>query len=324
MEPLEKSVFATVAYYSAGLGVPVTASQIHQRLIPSAPLAKPVMCPSLGDVVAALDRLRARGLLGCHSGFYTISTEPSAVDAYVEREKITAQKWREMLRFARWLQVVPFVSALFASGSLALNAAREGSDWDVFVIARAGRLYTARLFLLATAAIMGRLRTKNHAVSADRFCFNHFITTDGLKLRSRGLYVAHTIALLVPIADPRGYAGRLRDANRWMGDFIVGHGESEYIRRSVKPSLMRTAIRRFGEGALGSPLGTMLEWIARQWQQRRILSDPATHRAGARILADDKELELHPRPFEPIALARFTAACSHRVPELAVPLQGRR
>lgn len=316
MEAVERSVTATVAYYSVGLRVPITAYDAWHRLIPSARLAKPSSLPTLGTVVTALDNLVARGILTADSGFYLLPRTPSLVPVLIDREKISAQKWRCMLRFARWFQGVPFMEAIFVSGSLALNASGPESDWDVFVVVRARRLYMARLFLLMSAWLMGRLRTKRHHRAPDTFCFNHFVTTDGLKLRHQSLYVAHTLASLVPVHDPRNYLMRMHQANHWTELYVRRSGDDRWTRRSVRYSGLLTLVRGCGEWVVSGWLGNVLEYVVRRWMQNRIFRDPVTCARGGRITADDHELEFHPRSFEAIALTRYNEAIARILPGL--------
>lgn len=282
MDNTERSIWATQAYYAA-FEWPLTPLEIAERLIPASRIGGQDVQPSIGEIVARLS--------------------DQDFSRRIEQEKIWAQKWRRMRRKAWWLQAIPYVRGLYASGSLALGNMNEGSDWDVFVIAQAGHLYTARIGLTIAAWLMGALRTKHHRTAPDRFCFNHYVTTDGLAIRHRSLYTAHGLALLVPIIDRQQYLERLWRANYWIGDFRPMPTGAAFVRREVRYSPVLAGIRWIGE--------LLLSWAERplrRWQQRRIARTPATHARGGRVTASDRELEFHPRSFEATALARYTAA----------------
>lgn len=311
MNDLDRAIIATLAYYGS-FAWPLTLMDIRERLIPVSRLGGRDAPVSVSDILGRLDVLTAIGTVVHRSGMYALSGVPEDLDVRrIEQEKIWAQKWRQMLRRAWWLQAVPYVRALCASGSLALGNMSEQSDWDVFVIARAGRLYTARTGLLAIAWLMGALRTKGMRSASDRFCFNHYVTTDGMAIRHRSIYMAHGLAALVPVIDRGQYLERLWQANRWMGDCLSAPDRAEFIRRSVRPSRALGAIRWTAELILDTPVGALVERILRTWQQRRIARTPATHERGGRVIADDRELEFHPRSFETVALARYHAAIEH-------------
>jgi len=121
------------------------------------------------------------------------------------------------------------------------------------------------------------------------------------------LYIAHGISAFVPLVDPQGYLGKLRQANPWTAEYMTGDSGSQFVRREVRPSLVLHAFRTTLEILLDTPIGGRFESLMRRWQQRRIEREPATHAPGGRVVADDRELEFHPRSFEAVVLARYNA-----------------
>ena len=309
MDARERSVLATLAYYGA-LRRPLTLVELCRRLIPPLRLGgRDVLVPDLGGLTLVADELSAGGAIRCDAGLYTLAGASADLEAHRDgRQKESAQKWTRMLGAAFWLQAVPYVRMLAASGSLALASSSEGSDWDIFAVVHAGRLYTARLGLLAVAQMLGRLRTKRMKRAPDRFCFNHIITTDGLATRHRSIFTAHALAWLMPFYDPSGTAARVREANRWVTDFVAVPMDTEFRRRSVAPSRPLAVVRRAMEAVLDTFIGGILESAVRKWMQRRIAREPATHGKGGRVVADDRELEFHPHSFEAVALSRYNAS----------------
>jgi hypothetical protein len=307
MNDLDRSIIATLAYYGA-FDWPLTLVELREKLIPATRLGGSMHTQSASDVLERVDVLRKIGTVACEHGLYRLTPVPQGFgDQRIAQEKIWAQKWKRMLRRARWLQVVPFVRAICASGSLALGNMSEKSDWDMFIVARTERLYTARIGLLVSAWLMRSLRTKNATNASDTFCFNHYVTTGGLAIRHRSLYVAHGLAMLVPLHDPYRYTERLWQTNQWIGDAVPHPVRAEYARRMLRPSRILGFIRELVELMLWTPLGWALEYGVRTWQQRRIAREPATYAGGGRVVADGRELEFHPRSFEAVALARYNA-----------------
>ena len=306
VEALKNSILATVAYYDS-LDIALTPLEIFQLLINPKRWGEDFeKQPQLIDVINLFGELVSVNRLVSCNGYFMFPGRQDLYERRVEREKISAQKWKKLLRLAWWFQTIPFLQGIFASGSLALEGAGEKSDFDVLVIARAGRLYTCRLILSGLASLMGARRTWRDKVAPDKFCFNHYVTTDGLGIRHRSLYVAHGLAALVPVMD-RGYTRRLAQANEWVQDFLPPLADTEYVRRSVRPSRILSVVR----GILEVVLNAWPERLLRAWQQRRIARTPATHEKGGRIIADDRELEFHPRSFETTALARYHEALIH-------------
>ncbi len=305
MDGADRSILATLAYAAAS-DWPLTLAEVAERLIPSARVGAASAVPSLGDIAGRLDVLARAGTVKARGGLFAhADVSDTAFARRVACEKESVRKWRLMRSRARWLTAVPYIRALFASGSLAQGNTGPDSDWDVFVVAQAGRLYTARLFLVAATWSMGRLRTKHHATAPDRFCFNHYVTTDGLAIGHCSLYTAHGIASLVPVYDPQRMLGQFRAANEWITEYVSATSGGAFIGREVRESGILATARKMLEIMLDTPLGARIEHAARWWQQRRIAREPATSAPGGRVVADERELEFHPRSFEAVALARY-------------------
>jgi|GEM_PF-3703007 len=302
---LEEQVLATLAYYGA-LRWPLTVVELSERFIPLG-----AGKASMGQLVAMLEQLARDGQIRADSGLYVLGDTPVyIVENRVRREAESAHKWRMLLRWAWWLQMVPYVRMVAGSGSLAMGSSSAQSDWDVFVVAKAGRLYTARLGLLVIAGLLGRLRTKSMRVAPNRFCFNHIITTDGLAIRHRSLFTAHALAWLVPFYDPWKFAHRLCDANQWVYEYSSASIGEQFIRRAISTSRFLSAIRKCIEFVLNTFIGTWVERVLRSWMQKRIMANPETTAPGGRIVADNRELEFHPHSFEAVALSRYNATLS--------------
>ncbi len=306
MHPVDRSIIATLAF-AQPLGWPLTLMDIHERLVPAVRLgAKVGPRPRVVEIVRRLTTLTHGGTIIAQLGMYALADADSQVFAgRVDREKQCAQKWRRMRRYAWWLQAVPYVRALCASGSLALGNTGPDSDWDVLVIGRTGRLYTARAFLLIATRLMGRLRTKRDSVAPDKFCFNHYLTTEGLDIQHRSLYVAHALAMLIPLHDPDGWLERLRQVNRWTADWVPQSVGSVTVRREVRRSTLLQILRRLAERILDSRLGDHLEARLAAWQMSRIQAEPVTHERGGRVTADSREIEFHPRSAETAVLEAY-------------------
>lgn len=307
MESVDRPVLATLAYYGA-LRRPLTLVEIYERLIPSARFETPRPRAILGEIASRMDTLVAGGDVVTEYGLYALYGVPAGFgERFVQRQKESVQKYQRLLKYAWWLQAMPFVRTLAVSGSMALASTGRESDWDMFAIAQAGRLYTARAGLLLVTLMMGRLRTKRMRTAPDAFCFNHYITTDGLALRHRSIFTAHAMAWLIPVFDTRNTLRKLWQANQWIQDYSSQAGDIAFVRRSVKYSHTLNAVRRMMELALNTFVGSAIERVLRAWMQRRINRNPVTHERGGRIVADDCELEFHPRSFEAVALARYNA-----------------
>ncbi len=301
MDALERSILMELVY-SGAMHWQLTLSELHERL-----------GGNLGEIASRLDALVASGAVLLAHGLYSAGWRIADVATNlalnrIAQQKECTQKWKRMLRRAWWLQAVPYVRMLAASGSLALGNTDADSDWDMFVIVKSGRLYTARAGLLFAAWLMGRLRTKRMRTAPDKFCFNHIITTDGLAIRHRSIFTAHALAELIPMWDPYEYSKKLREANRWISDWVSLFGDKKLVRRAVKRSRILGAMRKCAEFILNTFIGWLAEKALSRWMKKRIAREPITHEHGGRIVADERELEFHPHSFEAVVLSRYNAA----------------
>src|SRR6185369_9650646 len=173
-------ILATLAYYD-GFEYPLTAFELYRYLInplrlrPHIESLEPI---GLKDIQESLEILLNKGTVIEELGFYSLKGRAGLSTKRLEREKISAQKWRLCLKRAYWLQAVPWIRGMFVSGSLALGTVSADSDFDILVLVEPGRLYLARLFLSGVASLIGARRTRFESVAPDKFCFNHYVTTD--------------------------------------------------------------------------------------------------------------------------------------------------
>lgn len=311
MISFRNAVLATLVYYDA-LGIPLTAVEVFRNLINAKrlePNVETVQDSTLHDVMQELEHLTKNGRVREVNGFYVMSDRSE--NWYVqhnEREKITAQKWKKLLRYAFWFQAVPYVRTLFVSGSLALNNSDVESDFDVLVITRAGRIYTCRLLLSALASFMLARRTRDDATAPDKFCFNHYITLADLTMKHQSMYTAHTYTHLIPIFDLRDMAAKFFRDNIWVNAYVFQAQPSlEFVRRSVHRNKFLQGIARGIEYILDTWVGGWVERAAARYQRRRIGHNPVTHSPHGRITYTDQELEFHPHSIERSIIDTYNA-----------------
>jgi len=306
---LRNSILATLTYYGL-FEMPLTMIEISKYLINPGRLTKlteGVGDIALHDVADEVDHLVKIGLVKEHNGFYAVT--PDMVRWYerrIEREKIAAQKWKKLLRIARWFQAVPYVQAVFVSGSLAVSSAGPKSDFDVLVVASSGRLYTCRVLLSLAASLFGARRTKDDKVAPDKFCFNHYITDSHLRIEHESLYNAQTYVNLRPIFSRGDIVDRFYQKNSWLNKFVYPFAaDRRAIRRSVEPSSLLRFVALVGEYFLDTALGDWIEAKLRSYQQERIRFNPVTYEPGGRTIFTDEQLEFHPHSAEAGLIERY-------------------
>lgn len=312
MPNIRNSILATLTYYGL-FEMPLTLLEIYKYLINPGRLAR--LTEGVGDILLSdvadeLEHLVGIGLIRERNGFYAITSEMDRwYDRRIEREKIAAQKWKKLLRIAGWFQAVPYLRAMFVSGSLAISSAGPKSDFDVLVVAASGRLYTCRILLSLAASLFMARRTKDDVVAPDKFCFNHYLADSHLRIEYQSLYNAQTYVNLRPILYQGEVIDRFYQQNPWLNKFVYTfHPFQRTIRRSVAPSRMLAIIAGAGESFLRGQIGDWIESKLKAYQQRRIKNNPVTYEPGGRTVFTDGQLEFHPRSAERSVIERYNAA----------------
>lgn len=290
---------------SPGVGMPT----LRDKEVPRSNLKELNLGITLGQVRQSLDDLVSIGHIGSKNGFYFLPGRDALYELRIEKEKIAAQKWKKFLRITKWFQAVPYLRAILASGSLAMNNTDHQSDFDVLAVARSGRLYTCRIFLSLAASLFGARRTRYEKSAPDKFCFNHYITDKNMNIRHESLYNAQTYANLKPVMVSNEIFSRFYTENIWLNKYIYNFKllwwSDHYNSLKVSSNVVLMGVRKIGEFILNFPLGDRIEDWAKKYQQKRIKKNPATYESGGRVVFNDNELEFHPRSFEAFVVDRY-------------------
>ncbi len=309
MTPLGNPILATLVYYDI-LDFPLTLLEINKYLIKPDRLSKGYVpeTVSLGQIEENLANIINIGLVSSKNGFYFLSGRDVLYELRIEREKIAAQKWNKFLRIAKWFQAVPYLRAILASGSLAINNTSNESDFDILSVVRSGRLYSCRIFLSLVASLFGARRTRYERVAPDKFCFNHYVTDGNMNIKHESLYNAQSYANLKPVLVEDNLVEKFYTANNWIGKYVLNLDFK--AQPKVQPQKICEVeplkfIAKFAEFILNSSLGDKIENWAKKYQQKRIKNNPATYESGGRVVFTDNELEFHPRSFEAFAIDKY-------------------
>lgn len=196
------------------------------------------------------------------------------------------------MRRSRLFRHIPFIEAALAAGSMALGNVRDSSDFDVLVVARPGRIFTARFFSILFFGARGWRRNKlsHDETAADKVCLNHFVTTEKMRLDPpHNVYWEELYGHLVPLYGATEAVNRFFAANDWMRKPRVYRDD---LRHQAKtPSRIGFWLER----TLAGRMGDRLERALKRFQVRRIergLKDLGGHKP--RIRYGDMELEFHP------------------------------
>src|SRR3990167_7832040 len=330
---LEQAVFDTLRFYSL-FEMPLTKVQIWRSLVvardDSGQRWHGHQAPSLQDVAETLSNsAMLKKKVGILWGYYWMRSavhkegpggeeEKQEAIRYVRqrltRHALAQQKWKIARRVGWWFDLVPLVRMVGGSGSLAWFNTSWSSDVDLFVVARRGRIWTARALLLLISQLSGRRRKYWDEISPDNICLNHYITEDALLMNRavRNLYMAQQYTAMVPLIGLDVF-GRWWEANQmWLRQYVI-YPERPLIksRLFIQERVWRQRIKELLENWLLELPGDLIERTLRWWQLRAIKKHEGRRgrlvndRLHDRVVLSEDELAFHPNTKVPLILRKY-------------------
>lgn len=220
--------------------------------------------------------------------YYFIGGKKAIVPEYFAKFLISAKRWQKVYRVLKIIRLAPFVKMIAVINSLSYNNSRQDSDIDILIVAKRGRLWTARAFMILLLEIIGQ--NKNQWYQAGKFCLG--FAFDGSRLNlSRIKYrddidFTYWLANLTPVYD-KGIYRDLIEQNQWLKRELPNWEEKKC---EVQSSKKLKTIEKILSGEFGDRLEN---WLAKI-QIKRIWQDPKNKRQGASVIADPRVMKLHP------------------------------
>lgn len=302
MNPLERSIVATIAYYD-GLSMPLRAEEVFEYLIhPSRLSAEEPPRAELSDVIRTLWGAGAGELtrfIGEKNGYYFLRGKDELVWTRQDRQKISAMKWKKVVRAIYLLRFVPFVRMVALAGSMSQDNAKETSDVDIFIVAAHGRIWTCRLLVTGVLSALGVRRSDRgqmtHELVTDKVCLNHYISDRSLMVPYYSMYTAQLYASFIPIIErSSGLFNDFQKANAWIKEYIFSYPrEKDHHLKKIGSHTSFSAVRIF-ERCIDACCGNMMEHWAMRMQKKRIAQHMPGHFRPGRVVTDDFQLEFHP------------------------------
>lgn len=303
---LERSIVRTVAFFDI-FDYPLTDTEVQKFLLTDGSgdtlldirecLASSLFCARVLEAQDGLYHVRGRGVI-----------------RMLRRERALSSygKHRRARRMVTLLAHVPFVRMIAVCNTLGLNAAREESDIDFFIIARAGHLWCARLLCAGIAHFLGIRPRRGH--ERDTVCLSFYAADTALDISSLqlpgwtpDLYLAYWITWCVPLYDD-GVFQEFFQAQTWLAACLPNSVVPHPIawRRVILAPVSR-AIKRIVEKLFSS---CVFERAARAFQLRIM---PFVIReqmnGGTGVVVSDSILKFHTADRRQEIKRRFMATC---------------
>lgn len=156
----------------------------------------------------------------------TLSTKKREVPSRFSRRILSAAKLEKTRNAIRYLYSIPSLSAVFVTGSLAMDNADENDDIDLMLVCQTKQLWLTRFqvtLLLETLSLRRKPETQHRDQSiSDKFCPNLYLDSSHLALSKarQNLYVAHELVQAKVLFDKANIRERLFDQNRWLYNYL--------------------------------------------------------------------------------------------------------
>ncbi|MBI2063946.1 MAG: nucleotidyltransferase domain-containing protein [Candidatus Yanofskybacteria bacterium] len=313
---LRHNILATLAYYDI-FDFPLKAEEIFARLINFKHIITGYRLPvtDYRTLQKELDLLILDRTINRSGNYYFLFGREYLIPLRLKRGEIAKRKWRIAKRAIRWLRFVPYLRAVFASGSLAMNNTDELSDLDVLVVVKHGRIWLARLLITAMLSVLHFRRRGRDKIAPDKICLNHYISDEAMLIPHQSIYNAQTYANLVPILASEMITKNFQKTNVWVLDY-VNNWNMGLVETGLNLGVSARILEPFLEI---SDLDYFLNKISGRYQSRRITDNPVTHQTGGRVIFTDEQLEFHPRSMETQIIKSFNARLIKiGLPQLAV------
>jgi hypothetical protein len=294
---VEKHIVATIAYYNE-LEYPLTSFEVwrHLTVISEQEISKREEV-SLTDIMDELDNREIKKYVDENHGFYFLKGKRKLIKKRIRGDKIASLKMKRLRKVVRLLRCIPFVRMIGITGRLAMKNARSGSDWDLFVTLKKGKIWTGRTLLTAFIHLIGKRRYGDKI--RDRICLNYFITDGSLRINISerpfevNLFSAGEYSFMIPLFGFETFR-KFQIRNFWIKNFKPSYEISETGNiRMVVDSYFSKFLRKCGEKLLDF---NFLENFLRKIEMEKIARNPKTRLPGSIIEANDKTLVFLPKP----------------------------
>ncbi len=303
-DKLSKSILKTVCYYDV-LNYPLTLFEIWKYLIGD---KKTTRC-SLSLIKEELNsNNNLKAFIKSKDGFYFLKGREKLVTSRIRSDKIAVTKIKRLRSLIYILRMSPFVRAIFVTGRLAMKNAQYGSDWDVLVVLKKGRIWIGRTFITILSHLL--FKRRHHKKIKDRICLNYFVTTESLEIRNKDLFSAGEYFACIPIFDTNNFFKKFQLKNGWIKNYKANYflSELEHLKK-VSDGAVVKKIRNILEKVLDS---NGLEKYFKKIELKKIKKNPNTAKENSFIVADDEALIFLPNPQGPKVFEKF----KERVAEL--------
>lgn len=287
MNNLSKQILSTLIYYNI-LDYPMTSFEIWKYLDTSNGAREEDDVSKLGDVVKELESDNLKKQIEQFRGFYFLPGRKELVEKRLEKNKLSERKFKIIKKVVFALRFLPYVRMVAVTGTVAMKNAGRGSDLDLLIVLKHGRIFFGRTLVTGLVHFMGKRRYGRKI--SDRICLNCFLTDSSLESRLKDVFSSSEYFFAVPIFGQKVF-WEFQEQNDWIKKFKTNfYPQSMANLKMLCEAGRARKIRRGLERVFDLAVFDGLEKRLEKWQVERIARDPRTKEDGSIIMADSEAL----------------------------------
>ncbi len=236
---LKNAILKTLVY-SDIFDYPLKADELYRFLVASSSMYDIEQCTTMMEDISFKD------------GYYYLTGRDEIIELRKSREAASCKVFKRAIFYGRILGALPFVRMVALTGSLAMLNLSRNPDMDYMLVAKHGRVWTARAF----AIVLGKITR----LFGDTICPNLIVSERALEWPLHDLYSARELCQMIPIAGADFYL-RLFAANPWVESFLP----NAHPKTSEFFAPKNSEVRKMNELLLQGILGDKIE----SWEMTR-------------------------------------------------------
>lgn len=212
LKDLKRAIVLTVSY-SDQFDYSLDLDQLHQRLIG-------ISCDRK-TLQMVTDKLTQTGLILFKRGQFFLKDKSKNIDIKKNRHQYSLNKRKEIDRFLQLTSLIPWIRAIFLTGSVTQNNATKNDDLDFMIVTQKNRMWLARLVLMIFTTLAGKRRSWQ-GEEENSWCLNLWLEEDRLKMghKRRNIYTAFEVAQAELLFEVNSVGRKFYRQNLWIKNFL--------------------------------------------------------------------------------------------------------
>jgi len=232
------------------------------------------------------------GKIEKNNGFYYLFGREKIIIDRLQRYNYAERKFARVFWVSQIFRFIPWVEMVAVGNLIGVNNLRDGGDIDLFIVARAGRLWLVRFFTTALMTLF-RLRPRPGA-ERDKICLSFYASDQALNFEELLLnhddwYLVYWLAGLRPIFDRNHNYEKLISNNAWLKEKIPNWFPAGSATRHEVEQGDGKFYNKFVDIIFGS-----WEKTLKSWQMKHFPGEiKSLMNQDKRVIVNDNMIKLH-------------------------------